>query len=230
MSQVNAVTGDLATFRSAYEQLLTVVQRVTPGTDSELFILDRLRQIDERLGDRAAALMRIEAQLELVETRSGPMSSRLCQPLWTAIPIFAAAGDHDRAIAAATRCAGLTPVGRASLTRASALNNLAVARHRAGRRQEALAAYEESAAIFATGSTTNHMRQENTLARVHANLGLLQWELKNPAQAFRHMQVALVQLNREAANLHSERGVVDSMATLSVEIDVLLSLERAAAP
>ena len=223
------VMTDLDEARKQYERLLALAGQ---SPEAILVALDYLRDNSERRGDIPGAMGYARRAVEETERRFGPTSARMCRPLWQVASLFVSAREPDNALDAAMRCLKLVAArGKASLTHASALNNVGVIHHQMGSLPRALEAYESSLVILDGGqvpaTSPFGAGSDNALVRVHANLTLVYWQQGDVAQAAKHLQLARVEMAREGGTLLTERGFVDGLAQVSAELDVALTIERA---
>ena len=225
--------GDQAAANAVFERMLAFAQRSAQSHPAVvLLVLETKRHYDELRGDVAAALARARDEVGFVEKQFGSSSIQLCPPLWQTASLLQSNRQPDAALEAVNRCLALAaPRGASSLTYASALNNLGVILHRRGEVERALDSYQKSLAAF---QRTNLALQgamiawQDPLQHVHANLGLAYWQLGAVTQSYQHFQLARQQMRTEGGGYLTERGIIEAMAKLSAELDVFLTVERAA--
>ena len=225
--------GDQTEANAVFERMLAVARRSAQSNPAGvLYVLETKRQFDEARGDVTAALGRARAEVDFVETQFGSSSIQVCPPLWQTASLLQSSGQADAALEAVQRCLALAaPRGASSVTHASALNNLGVVLHRRGELERALDAYQKSLAAFQRSNLAIQgatIASQAPLQQVHANLGLAYWQLGAVPQAYQHLQLARQQMRTEGDYLLTERGILEAMTKLSAELDVFLTVERAA--
>jgi len=198
------------------------------------WVLEMLRNVDQRRGAIQGALAYSQSQLDLFQRTYGADSPRLCFPLWQSIPLLLDSQQGDRALAAAQRCLTLaSPEGARPVTRASALNNLALVYQRTGSLALAVSTYEKAWAIVEPIPITPAMMSTETRQPPHlnirANLGLAYWQQGDVMRASQHIGAARAQMTKEGGTFLTERNAVESLAKLEAEVDALVTLERAVA-
>jgi CHAT domain-containing protein len=234
VGRLSTSQADQAEADTLLQQMLVLTRRlVPPNPGATLFVTGMRRGYSELRGDTPAALNQAREEVAFLEAQFGGNSIQLCPPLWQLASLLMSSGQREHALESANRCLGLASSRSSSLTYATALNNLGVIYHRSGAIDRALDAYQKSLAVYERNAVALQDRftaAQDPVLQVHANLGLTYWRSGAVPQAYRHLQLARERMLTEGTSYITERGVIASMAQLSAELDVFLTVERAVPP
>jgi CHAT domain-containing protein len=228
--------GDLVEAERTLERALTVIRQVHGATHlAASAVLQFLSGLEEQRGRFPVAMRYVESAITLVEQARGADSRTLAPLLRLQSRLFLRSGNADRAIETGKRAFSLyASAGESSLAHGASLHNLGVVFHQQGDTQRALEAYQRSLEILRRDREKVEATQvaliDWEMPSILSNVGLAHWQRGDLAQAceyFKRAQEAVAQRDKTDSSLKTEGGALARALNLAVELDALLSLERA---
>jgi CHAT domain-containing protein/tetratricopeptide (TPR) repeat protein len=229
-------TGNFVEAEASLERALTLVRQVRGATHpAASVVLQSLSWLEEQRGKLPQAMRHVESAVVLIERARGADSRTLAPLLRFQSRLFLRSGNADRAIEVGKRAFSLyAGAGESSPAYGAALHNLGVVFHHQGDTQRALEAYQKSLEILRrnreTAATTQVAQLDWEMPSILSNVGLAHWQRGDLAQAqeyFNYAREAMAERDKTDSSWQTEHGALARAQKLALELDALLSLQRA---